>query len=86
MAHVRKIVEVSFPFNAAVTMAAKQNVRRDYLKGIIDVKALNELTGEKREKYIADAKKVLMETGKNHLPVSPEYQHICVENWSPKKE
>ena len=83
---VRKIVEVKLHFQAAVLEAAKQNVRRDYLKGILTVEALNKLTGAKRGEYMAYARRVLMETGKNDIPEAPEYRHIVVDNWFVKKE
>lgn len=83
---VRKIVELKLHFEAAVLAAAKQNVQRDYLKGLLEVEALNKLTGAKRNEYIAYARRVLMETGKNDVPEAPEYRHIVVENWSPRKE
>jgi hypothetical protein len=78
-ANIVKIKKVYLPIEYAVKRAAEQNLLRDHRIGLINATSLKELPISDRLIYINQARSLLKTTGENHIPVHPEYEHICVQ-------
>lgn len=73
------IEEKEYPLEEAIQKAAEQNVRRDYTLHLISEESFDQLSDERKKKYIDEAARVLLEFGVNYVPIHPETERIRVQ-------
>lgn len=66
-------VRKCYPLDEAVKLAAEQNIDRDIRAGLV----LPYEKSQQMDKYLDEARHLLVTEGENHLPEYPDADHIC---------